>query len=308
MPQSNGFHYFPAPHMGRIDGPPPGPVAKPANLTGGVLIANVIPYDYRTYYRGMPIAMPYGMIRLPRSRQSIIIQNIDGGSQARVAGMHTFNLEPLGSGYEDPLPLDGAGTDIFVHSDDLVIYHDETNAYLRFRNTNPGMDQSPAQFDLQFRSGMGLQVIETDGTPGAGQASATLRTPNGAEISLANADASSSTATVKTNGGAKIVLETLDSGDETLTVSLTTSNGPATLTIDSAGNAKFLVPDGATVSLGDNVGNSYANKVALLSDLQALESYLNTHIHTGVLTGPLLSGPPAVLSPVPVCATKTHAA
>lgn len=68
-------------------------------------------------------------------------------------------------------------------------------------------------------------------------------------------------------------------------------------------------PDATVLTDNDiRLGSSAASDpVALKSDLDALKTYIDTHIHTGVTTGAGTSGAPASPSPTPTGATKVKA-
>lgn len=72
----------------------------------------------------------------------------------------------------------------------------------------------------------------------------------------------------------------------------------------SALNGSAMVITASSLKLGDG---SASSPVALKSDLDALKTYLDAHIHAGVTTGGGLSGIPSVLSPTATGSLTTKA-
>lgn len=78
----------------------------------------------------------------------------------------------------------------------------------------------------------------------------------------------------------------------------------------TAGDVALYTDDGILVRLtaGEvRLGSGTAtDPVALKSDLTALKSYIDAHVHSGVTTGGGASGPPASPAPTPAGATKVR--
>lgn len=75
-------------------------------------------------------------------------------------------------------------------------------------------------------------------------------------------------------------------------------------------DATDQVDDSALVIRGNSIklGSKDASELlALKSDLATLQTYLNTHTHSGVTTGGGISGPPTTTAPTPVGTVKTKA-
>jgi hypothetical protein len=139
------------------------PMAKTNPPTPQMLV-NIRPLDQSVDHIRVPVFLPPGFTRNFRQGMLVKLFYVDGSPQLAVASGHTFSLDKPGSKYGDPVPSNAAGP-IYVNPDDMVIHHDETGFFMRWRNagstpTSAAVDGSPCIFDVSWLSGLALSVVD----------------------------------------------------------------------------------------------------------------------------------------------------
>ncbi len=276
----------------------------PISTTGmyrGLLSVDVLPLHSGWLAQQIPWFCPAGLTRNARLGMQVGILCINGSPKFATALNHIFNQDdpttaPL---YADPLPA------AMEMPDDLVMHHDETLAYLRFRNYGSTPQQagpdggSPVIFDLAFNSGALLELTEY---PPPGYPDPGTNPPEGyvpppptrAKLSL------------QMPAGEYLIIDEPEDGQCVIT--LQTPSG-AEVTIDATGVVTVTAPQtinlvAPTVNIGDSEGTA---SLAFKSELEALTRVFNEHQHNGVQTGGSVSGTTTMPATPPVGTVNTQA-
>lgn len=276
---------------------------------------DAIPNDFRGMAKKAPLFCQPGIKRNLRIGQAVLIVYVNGNAQLPLVVAHGPNNENVPA-YADPLPT------AVVNPDDLVVHHDETQAFARFRAVNSSasgasVDGGPCLFEITFRSGATLQIEEynppgyplppptppaTNPTPPKPpRAKLTLDMPSGESLVIDEPAQGKATLTLRFAEGDELTRD--QNGNWTLDT--TAPNANVTINakqVTLEGTSKVLIgsPD---VELGADGGQELAFK----SDVQAMKTYLDSHIHTGVTAGGGTSGVPSQPSPAPVGTVNTKA-
>ena len=289
----------------------------------GPLTVDVLPLNSNWLAKQIPWFCPAGLTRNARLGMQVGILCIHGSPKFATAMSHIFNTDdpeqhPL---YADPLPA------AMEMPDDLVLHHDETLAYLRFRNYGSTPQQagpdggSPVIFDLAFNSGALLELTEypPPGYPDPGtnppegyvpppptRAKLSLQMPSGTNLIIDEPEDQVSNLTLTMSSGAQLALDEPEAGQATL--SLTMPSG-AEVTIDANGVVTVTAPEtlnlvAPTVNVGDDTGTA---PLAFKSDVQAVVTAFNAHQHNGVQTGGGVSGTTTRPATPPVGTVNTQA-
>ena len=331
--------------LGRVIGASP-PNPNPPTIGAPVLSADILPLDYSTYKVQTPLAFPYGFLRMPRRGQTVVLGHVAGMAQVPLGFMHIFNLEQNPT-VADPLPTDAPdGNLLLEYIDDLVIYHDETYAFTRFRCIPTGGPVgSPMYVELlRGRSGFEFLVSEyapenpddTTPPPAPTRAKLSITMPQGATFIIDEpaADQTAMTLTLPTGAGATFQDDSssgaasasismpsgaswtmAESSDSDTTLGYTHPSG-TTITVDNDGNVVISSARKVTVQADTEVlldcsdvqiGGEGGKTLSFFEELEAHRTWASTHTHSGVETGGGASGPPIAPPPTPVGTLNTFA-
>lgn len=250
----NSFFEYHDRHWARITGvysPDQDRILKaPQGANTVPIYADAIPYTMRSPIPQAPMLYPFGIYRAPRLGQMVAVDWFGGIAQSPVMGLHAFNTNTRKSGYGDPFPLTGpsSGKILAPFPDDFIVYHDETFAFLRFRNpesnaTTSALDGGPVQVELTTRSGAQIEILETAQVgyphtpapvnnqyiPPPIAAKITIKSPTGFQIVLDDNEGQQ-TISISTPLGHKIVLDDI-------------GHSPLGITIETHGQLQHLLDD-----------------------------------------------------------------
>ncbi len=299
MARNHHNQLFEYPHLLTATVKAVNPVNNPKTPTTPLSI-DALPINNAFFASGAAWFCQPGITRLPRKGMQVGLMCVNGSAQFAMALGHVFNNEPDSApAYQDPLPPS------MEYPDDLVIHHEETSSFIRWRNqgssaTTAGPDASPLELSFQSLAGANFTFSEylppgyPPPPPEAGQpltppppptrAKLDILMPSGAEVTIDEPDQGQATLNVTMPSGATIVID---------------ENGVITLTAPETVN--IVAP---TVNVGDSSGTQ---ELAFKSDVQTLVDALNTHVHGDVANGVGISGQPSMPLPDPVGTTQTFA-
>jgi hypothetical protein len=263
------------------------------------LYVDVLPIDNSFLASRIPWMAPAGVTRNARNGMQAGIYCVKGSPQFATAWGHVFNQSSVPA-YADPLPS------WFEYPDDLVVHHEETQSFIRFRNygssaTAAGPDLgSPVIFTIGFYSGAFIEFSEyppPDYPPAPVVPPAPYVPPNPPERGKLD---------INMPSGARVTLDEPAVGECLLSIAMPSGasvnidqNG--NITVTAVENLNLLAPH---VYIGSEDG---AQELAFKSDVQALTDAFNEHIHIGVQSGIDTSGIPASPAPDPIGTTATQA-